>query len=78
MRKYLDQDPFTKITKIFCAESDKPSNPQRQVVDEEILPSTNDSKRTNQTDSTNQRMSEPVEEGKRILKKNHLCFIVFR
>jgi hypothetical protein len=60
---------LTKITNIFCAEIDKPSNPQRQVVDEEVIQEQNNDglKKTDETDSSlNQRISETIEEGKRI------------
>ncbi len=60
---------MTKITNIFCAEIDKPSNPQRQVVDEEVIQEQNNDglKKTDETDSSlNQRISETIEEGKRI------------
>jgi len=60
---------LTKITNIFCAEIDKPSNPQRQVVDEEVIQEQNNdgTKKTNETDSSlNQRISETIEEGKRM------------
>ncbi len=66
---YLDQDQLTKITNIFCAEIDKPSNPQRQVVEEEVIQEQNNDglKKTNETDSSlNQRISETVEEGERM------------
>ncbi len=60
---------MTKITNIFCAEIDKPSNPQRQVVDEEVIQEQNNDglKNTNETDSPlNQRISETIEEGERM------------
>ncbi len=60
---------MTKITNIFCAEIDKPSNPQRQGVDEEVIQEQNNdgTKKTDETDSSlNQRISETIEEGKRM------------
>jgi len=60
---------LTKITNIFCAEIDKPSNPQRQAVDEEVIQEQNNDglKKTDETDSSlNQRISETIEEGKRM------------
>lgn len=62
----LDQDQLTKITNIFCAEIDKPSNPQRQVLDEEIfkVKTKEDPKNSQQTERIQPRASESIEEGK--------------
>ncbi|CAF2387249.1 unnamed protein product [Rotaria sp. Silwood2] len=59
-----NQDQFSKITNIFCAEVDKPSNPQRQVADEEtIFEQLKDAlKRTNQSESSRQQTSESIDE----------------
>lgn len=61
----LDEDQFSRITNIFCAEVDKPTNAQRQVFDNENpFEQLQDTvKRTNQSESTRQN-SETVEEGK--------------
>ncbi|CAF0869889.1 unnamed protein product [Rotaria sordida] len=57
-----NQDQFTKITNIFCAEIDKPSNPQRQVADEEnFFEQIKDVlTKTNQSESSRQQTSESI------------------
>ncbi|UJR36135.1 hypothetical protein I4U23_028869 [Adineta vaga] len=64
-----NQDQFAKITNIFCAEIDKPSNPQRQVYDEEVFTEQNKDglKKTNETETTiHQRVSESIEEDNKV------------
>ena len=69
---HLDQDQFSKITNIFCAEIDKPSNPQRQVLDEEIFSEQikGQTKKKNETESIpQQRLSESYDEGEYLFRK---------
>ncbi|CAF1416980.1 unnamed protein product [Rotaria magnacalcarata] len=59
-----NQDQFTKITNIFCAEIDKPTNAQRQMAEdgnifEEFAGTFT---KTNQNDSTRQQSSESLED----------------
>ncbi|CAF4498656.1 unnamed protein product [Rotaria socialis] len=59
-----NQDQFTKITNIFCAEIDKPTNAQRQMAEdgnifEEFAGAFT---KTNQNDSTRQQSSESLED----------------
>ncbi|CAF1365146.1 unnamed protein product [Adineta ricciae] len=64
-----NQDQFSKITNIFCAEIDKPSNPQRQVLDEEIFIEQNkdQTKKKNETESIpQQRLSESYDEDNKV------------
>lgn len=62
---YLDQDELTKITNIFCAEIDKPNNPQRRVMDDhKVYSKTKESlRKKNRTQSENQRASTTIDEG---------------
>ena len=64
--EYLDEDQLSKISNIFCAEIDKPNNPQRQMMEEgraytkpKEVPN-----RINQTQSGNPRVSTTIDEGR--------------
>ena len=61
---FVDEDQLAKITNIFCAEIDKPSNPQRQMMDDEIFYGQNNGKTTkiDSTDSLYQHISGTIEE----------------
>lgn len=60
----IGKDQLTKISNIFCAEIDKPSNPQRQVFDEEIfiVRNTDQTKKPNQTEPIQPKVIETIEE----------------
>lgn len=80
MIDHLDQDQFAKITNIFCAEIDKPSNPQRQVLDEDIFIEQikDQTKKKNETEPIpQQRLAESYEEGKYLFRQTSFLHTKF-